>query len=50
VKCLQEAEILFKDTILQAQRKYIECIKKRVLKDPKKATVIKDQSEGGYYK
>lgn len=28
VKCLQAAEILFKDTILEAQRKYSECIKK----------------------
>lgn len=49
MRCLQTAWMLFKDTIVKAQRKYMVCIRKDFLKDQKKATVVKDQSTGDYY-
>lgn len=50
MRCLQTAWMLFKDTTVKAQRKYMVCIRKDFLKDQKKATVVKDQSTGDYYK
>lgn len=50
VRCLQAAWMLFKGTIIKAQRKYMVCIRKDFLKDKKKATAVKDQSTGDYYK